>query len=100
MAKLKIEWSKKSVNDITEILSFYNHRNHNNHYSKKLFSRIMNYVDILSENPMLGFRTDEQNVRTLIIENYQIIYEIKEDLILISMIWDSRKDPKEKFTKT
>ena len=100
MAKLKVEWSINAVNELTDILDFYSQRNLSNQYSKKLFSRLMKYVEILSENPMLGIKTDEQNVRTLIIDNYQIIYEIKDDLILVSMIWDSRRNPEHKFSTT
>jgi plasmid stabilization system protein ParE len=97
LVKLKIEWSKKAVKEIVNILDYYNKRNLSNLYSKKLLSRIMKYLDILSENPFLGIKTNYPNARTFIFDNHQIIYEIKDDYLLISMIWDSRRNPNLKF---
>jgi len=97
LAKLKIEWSRKAADELKNILEYYNERNLSNIYSKKLFARIMKYIDILAENPLLGIKTNYPNVRTFIFDNHQIIYEIKDDYLLISMIWDSRRNPHLKF---
>jgi plasmid stabilization system protein ParE len=98
MAKRKVEWSTKAVSELKNILDFYNTRNYSSTFNKKLYDKIKKNINLISMNPQLGTKTDDANVRTFIFDNYQIIYEIGEDYILISMIWDSRRNPKNKFS--
>jgi len=96
MVKFKIEWSTPARSDLIEILEFYINRNGSVSYSKKLNSKIKKSLILISKNPYLGIKTDFKNVRALITGDYQIIYEIAEDVILVSMIWDSRRNPEDK----
>jgi hypothetical protein len=45
----------------------------------------------------LGTPTDYDSVRVLITGDYQIIYEVFDQIILIIMIWDCRRDPEDKI---
>ena len=96
MVKLKIEWSSEARLDLFDILDFYIIRNGNPIYSKKLNSRINKSINLLSHNPLIGTQTDFESVRALITGDYQIIYEIFNQLILIIMVWDCRRDPEDK----
>lgn len=96
MAKYEISWSVEAEIDLTEILEFYIQRNKTASYSKKLYSKIKKDISIISKNPKLGIRTEYDTVRVLISGDYQIIYEIVEANILISMIWDCRRNPEDK----
>jgi len=96
MAEHKIEWSTLARIDLLEILEFYIDRNGSSSYSKKLNSKIKKSLVLISKNPNIGMRTDFENVRVLITGNYQIIYEIIEEVILVSMIWDIRRNPDDK----
>lgn len=96
MVKFKIEWSIEAKLDLIDILEFYIRRNGSNTYSRKLNAKINKSVKFLSKHPYIGTPTDFDLVRTLVTGDYQIIYEIFNQLILIIMIWDCRKLPEDK----
>lgn len=96
MAKRKIDWSLEARLDLYNILDFYITRNGTITYSKRLNAKITKSIRLLSRNPLIGTQTDYDSVRALITGDYQIIYEIFDQLILIIMIWDSRRDPVDK----
>lgn len=96
MAKHKIEWSTEARFDLLTILDFYIQRNKSATYSKKLNAEINQSIKLISHNPLIGTKTDCQTVRVLITGDYQIIYEIFDQLLLIIMIWDCRQNPDDK----
>ncbi|PIQ34993.1 MAG: addiction module toxin RelE [Bacteroidetes bacterium CG18_big_fil_WC_8_21_14_2_50_41_14] len=97
MVKFKIDWSIEARLDLIDILDFYIKRNKSNSYSIKLNTKINRSIKLLSNNPFLGIPTDFDSVGALITGDYQIIYEIFDQLILIIMIWDCRRDPEDKI---
>jgi len=96
MAKLKIEWSIEARLDLIDILDFYIHRNGTSLFSKKLYTQIKQGISLIAKNPLIGVQTEFPDARALITGDYQIIYEIKGTVILIVMIWDSRRNPEDK----
>lgn len=96
MAKFKISWSLEAERDLIEILEFYIKRNQTTSYSRKLYSKIKKDVTAIRRNPKIVIRTTLDSVRVLITGDYQIIYEIDEDSIIISMLWDCRRNPDDK----
>ena len=96
MVRFKIEWSIEARLDLIDILDFYIKRNKSNAYSIKLNAKINKSIKLLTKNPFLGTPTDYDSVRALITGDYQIIYEIFDQLILIIMIWDCRRNPEDK----
>lgn len=96
MAKLKIEWSTDAKNDLLNILEFYVNRNGSSTYSNKLNSKINKSILHIAKNPKLGILTNYKSVRSLITDEYQIIYEIFDQVILIVMLWDCRRNPEDK----
>ena len=97
MAKFKVEWSIEARLDLLDILNFYVVRNQSAAYTKKLNSKINNSVKLIDRQPLIGIQTDIETVRAFISGDYQIIYEIIDSTILISMIWDCRRDPEDKI---
>jgi plasmid stabilization system protein ParE len=97
MVKFKIDWSIEAKLDLIDILGYYIKHNKSNLYSIKLNRKIDKSIKLLSKNPLLGVPTDFDSVRALITGDYQIIYEIFDQLILIVMIWDCRRDPENKM---
>jgi len=97
MAKYKIDWSIEARLDLIDILEYYNKRNKSSLYSKKLNSKINRSTKLITKNPLIGLQSEIESVRVLITGDYQIIYELSEDLILITMIWDCRRDPEDKI---
>lgn len=51
-------------------------------------------------SPLIGLQTQIVSVRAFVSGDYQIIYEIVNDLIMIVMIWDCRLDPEDKVLET
>lgn len=96
MVKRKIIWSNEARLDLLNILDFYINRNGSAVYSKKLNLKFQKSIQLISKNPFIGTQTDFEMVRTLIKDDYQIIYEIFDQLILIIMIWDCRRNPMDK----
>jgi len=97
MAKFKVEWSIEARLDLLDILNFYIIRNKSATYSNKLNSKINNSIKLISKNPLIGLQSGIETVRAFITGDYQIIYEILDNSILISMIWDCRRDPEDKI---
>jgi len=100
MVKYKVEWSIEARLDLLDILNFYVDRNKSAAYSRKLRSRINNSIKLISKNPLIGLQTQIVSVRAFISADYQVIYEIIDDLILVVMIWDCRRDPEEKVLES
>jgi len=97
MVKYKIKWSIEARLDLIDILDFYIIRNKSAEHSKKLNSKINNSIKFIIKNPLIGLQTQIVSVRAFITGDYQIIYEIVDDLIIIIMIWDCRRDPEDKI---
>jgi len=96
MVKFKVEWSIEARLDLIDILEFYLKRNKSSVYSRKLNTQINKGISLLAKNPYIGVQTDFPDVRALIIGDYQVIYEIADKVILIVMVWDSRRNPEDK----
>ena len=93
MVKYKVEWSIEARLDLIDILKFYITRNKSDLFSKKLNSKINKSIKLITKNPLIGLKSQIDSVRVLITGDYQIIYEILDNLIIIIMIWDCRRDP-------
>ena len=97
MAKYKIEWSIEARLDLIDVLEFNIIRNKSAAYSKKLNTKINKSIKAITKNPLIGLHSQIDSVRVLITGDYQIIYEICDNIILIIMIWDCRRDPEDKI---
>jgi len=96
MVKYKIKWSIEARLDLIDILEFYIKRNGNSFYSKKLNAIIKQGLIQISKNPFIGIKTQYDSDRVLITSDYQLVYEVINDLILVVMIWDCRRNPDDK----
>ena len=95
MAQRKIIWSHKAQIKLTQILQFYIDRNNSNIYSVKLYKQFQKNIKLLQKQPYLGIRTDISDVRSLIMGEFIIFYEVTEDLIIIHTLWDCRQNPED-----
>ena len=97
-----IVWSAVAKRNLKEIKRFYDLRNQNSEYSKKLLRVFKNAANLIERQPRIGKNTDKAGIKGLIVLNYIIFYEILHSHILILMVWDCRRDPKqlEKFLLT
>jgi toxin YoeB len=97
MVKHKIKWSIEARLDLLDILEYYIIRNKSTQYSKKINSKINSSIKFIIINPLIGLQTQIVSVRAFVTGDYQIIYEICDNLIIIIMIWDCRRDPEDKI---
>ncbi len=95
MAQRKIIWSHKARIKLTQILEFYIKRNNSKTYSIKLFKQFQKNIKLLKKQPNLGIKTDISDVRSLIIGEFIVFYEITDELIIIHTLWDCRQNPKD-----
>jgi plasmid stabilization system protein ParE len=99
MAKRKIVWSNRAQIRLFDILEFYLKRNKSKTYSIKLYKAINKEIKLLHKFPDLGLKTDEANVRGLIVGHFVIFYEVTKEMIIIHTIWDSRQNPDNQIIK-
>jgi hypothetical protein len=45
------------------------------------------------EQPDIGIKTDYEEVRGLIVEEYILFYEIYPETIVVHTVWDCRQNP-------
>lgn len=93
MAKRKVIWSKRAQIKLSGILQFYTERNGSKAYSVKLYAKISKSVKLLEKHPEIGYKTDFENVRALIVDSYIVYYENLNDLTKIHTIWDCSQNP-------
>lgn len=94
---MEIIFTDQSLKSLTEILDFIRDSVSAERVDE-IKNKIINKTDILLINPHVGQK--EPNLehlkaghRRLIEGNYKIIYRIAENIIYITDIFDSRKDP-------
>tara|TARA_B100002051_G_C16551676_1_gene542913 strand:+ start:485 stop:724 length:240 start_codon:yes stop_codon:yes gene_type:complete len=75
-------------------MSIWTNRNKSILYAKKLENLFNEAVKVAAIYPTAGIKTAMTDVRIQIIKDYKIVYRIKEDLIEILTIWDTRQNPK------
>lgn len=89
----RVVWTRKAIEERKAILSYWIRRTKSKVYSLKLNNLFIENTKILSEQPFIGRKTDEENIRVRIIRNYLVFYEIEQTQIIILTIWDSRRSP-------
>lgn len=95
MARREIEWLPTAERKLIAILEYFAERNKSKTYSVKLYRTFNEELQLLKKNPEIGVKTDFENIRGLIIENYTLFYEATHDKIIIHSLWDNRQDPDE-----
>jgi len=90
----QIVWTIKAKNDLTEILQYWNNRNKSKSFSLKLNSLIFEQLNLLKEFPLIGRKTDIQNVFVKVIHNYLLYYEIIENTLYILTIQHQKQNQK------
>ncbi|MCG8581914.1 MAG: type II toxin-antitoxin system RelE/ParE family toxin [Bacteroidales bacterium] len=99
MAKRKIIWSHKANIKLFEILDFYTKRNKSSKYSAKLYKRFKKELSLLDKSPRLGIKTDYEEIRGLIVEDFILFYELTSTIIIVHTVWDCKQDPKKLIIK-
>lgn len=89
----QIVWVQKAQEDRKQILAYWFNRNKSKTHSKKLDQYIRVTLNLIGKYPLIGKKTDLQDVRIKTIAAYLLIYQITETRIVVLRIWDSRRNP-------
>lgn len=89
----RVIWTRKAIEERKIILSYWVHRTKSKAYSLKLNNLFIENIKILAEQPFIGRKTDEEDIRIRVVRNYLVFYEIRPTQIIILTIWDSRRNP-------
>jgi toxin YoeB len=92
MAK-NVIWSEPATETFHCTLLYYIRITGNNAFATRLVRKIEQTVARIADFPLMGTVTDYANVRAFSEGHNKIIYEIRENEIVILMIWDTRQNP-------
>jgi addiction module RelE/StbE family toxin len=89
----KIVWSRKSQEDKKDIFLYWNERNKSKLYSKKLSKLFSAAVEFVAEFPLVGKKSNIENVRMKVVRDYLIIYEFNDECIFVLRVWSTQQNP-------
>lgn len=102
MDGLKIQWLDTAKADLRLIRTYYMD-NAGKKVMHNRIKKIMDSVELLSNNPLLGKEDKELNrskqYRFLVCGDYKVYYYIRNNIIKIALIWDCRQNPLRLFDR-
>lgn len=90
----KIVWSLRALDDRKRIFDYWNNHNKSTTYSNTLNATFKQIINLISDYPHLGKRTNIEHVRLKIVKDYIIFYKITETHLIVLTIWDCNQDIK------
>lgn len=90
---MNLKWTNKADSDLRRIYEFLSTVNKS--VAIKTIKKIAKQVPMLLDNPRLGERLTQFNpreVRHLLLGNYEVRYELKNEMIYILRLWHARED--------
>ena len=92
---MQLHWAVEALDDVQRLHDFI--RPHNPKAAAKITQKLVRAPQILLDHPRIGeqlFRFFPREIRRLLVDAYEIRYEIREDniyIIYILRIWHSRE---------
>ena len=94
----EIVWTEEALDDLEAIGAYFDRTSPQ--YASVVVSALYTSVEQLAEHPKLGRQVPEvehESLRELIVENYRVIYQLREARIEIITVLHSRQDLTKKF---
>jgi plasmid stabilization system protein ParE len=92
MAK-RVVWTLTARNQRREILEYWIKRNGNKRYSRRISATIRKIIKYLVEFNYLGKPTNFGTTELLRLDILAFFYKVQTEIIIITSIWDNRRDP-------
>lgn len=89
----RVEWSKNAQKERKFILLFWTLKTGNKKYSKKLNDLFTGNIEIISQFPLIGKKTEINNLRAQIIGDYILFYRVKVNTVYIVSLFGSKQNP-------
>ena len=89
---MQLHWAVEALDDVQRLHDFI--RPHNPKAAAKVVQKLVRAPQMLLDHPRIGeqlFRFYPHEIRRLLVDAYEIRYEIREDDIYILRIWHSRE---------
>jgi len=90
---MEIRWTSKALSDLARLHEFLVLKNPP--AAAKAIQAIVQAPEVLQAHSRLGERIEEflpREVRRLLVLNYEMRYEIRQDVIFLLRIWHTRED--------
>lgn len=94
MAKRKVNWSKNALDDLLEIIEYYNNRNKSKAYSQKLSKEIKFKLQTIDFTIALPQKTSVENLFYFTHNHISVCFEILGNNLKVQLIIDDRRSPK------
>jgi len=94
MAGRTLRWTPEADEDLDKILAFYRERNGNSEYGDKLVKKFGKVLNNVLFSPYLGQRRGKRGSRFVIVYPFQLFYRVTKTEIIVTAVWDGRRDPK------
>lgn len=91
----QVIWSGRAKRDVVAISRFYQERNGNDRYSLNLLDRFTKAAEAIEQNEEIGEKIPGSDHRFLTVEPYKLIYKIGSVNIVITTVWDARRNPED-----
>lgn len=91
--KKRIGWSPLGLDKYIKTIQFLITLHNSNKYALKLDKAIKTVFKLIKNNNEIGRKTEYNNYRFWIIDNYKLIYEITEESIIVHSLFDTRSNP-------
>ena len=90
---MKIEWTEPALYDLDSIQKYIARDSQN--YANRFIAKIIEAVEKLKKLPQIGRmvpEAEEENIRELLFQNYQIMYRLETQRILILTVIHCGRD--------
>jgi toxin ParE1/3/4 len=93
----EIVLSHQAIEDLAQICDYL--EEYNPAVARKVMRNLRNKIQLLASNPRLGIARDDLllNLRCLMVQDYLVLYEPREDVIDIVYVRHSKQDLRDLF---
>ncbi len=94
MVAREIRWTIRATQDKLAIYEYWTNGNKSILYAQKLEKLFNEALKIAAIYPLAGVKTELIDVRIQIVKDFKLVYRIKENILEVLKVWDSRQNPK------
>lgn len=90
---MRVKWTDSAIRDLGRLQRFLAPKNPR--AGARAVVRIIGAGERLGDSPRIGVRVEdyeEREVRRIIVDAYEVRYEITDDLVSILRVWHTRED--------
>lgn len=98
MARI-IEFSRRSTNQLQQILTFFDERNGSNDYSRQLIQSLMDDLRLMAEMPLASSPSTRPDVRFFYLMGFTVIFRFNTRKLTVLSIRSSKRRPLKSYKR-